>query len=107
MSSVGGWGGGRGGGGGGGLGGGGRLGGGGGGGGGLGFWRPGSDRSTVSDGGSSVYLVNNKHTHLPIHQQRQLLPIYEHRSKILYALERYQALILVGETGSGKYIYMF
>lgn len=34
--------------------------------------------------------------------QRQRLPIFKNRNHILYLLEKYQTLILVGETGSGK-----
>ena len=34
-------------------------------------------------------------------QQRMLLPIYKHKSKILYALGTYAVVIIVGETGSG------
>ncbi|EED91853.1 atp-dependent RNA helicase, partial [Thalassiosira pseudonana CCMP1335] len=34
--------------------------------------------------------------------ERQLLPITAHRTQILYALENYGVLILVGETGCGK-----
>ncbi len=30
------------------------------------------------------------------------LPVFKHRTEILYALETYQTVILVGETGSGK-----
>jgi len=35
-------------------------------------------------------------------QQRQRLPVFKHRTEILYALETYQTVVLVGETGSGK-----
>lgn len=38
----------------------------------------------------------------PLAQQRLLLPIYKHRRQILYAMESYRVLIVVGETGSGK-----
>ena len=30
------------------------------------------------------------------------LPVFKHRTEILFALETYQTVILVGETGSGK-----
>ncbi len=67
------------------------------------FWRPGIERS---GGGSSdheaSYLINNSNAHLPLQLQRQKLPIFQHKNSILYALERCQALILVGETGTGK-----
>lgn len=38
----------------------------------------------------------------PLAQQRLLLPIYKHKRQILYALEKYHILVIVGETGSGK-----
>ena len=37
----------------------------------------------------------------PLAQQRMLLPIYKHRRQILYALEQYGIVVIVGETGSG------
>ena len=39
---------------------------------------------------------------LPLSQQRLLLPISKHKKQIIYALETYQVLVIVGETGSGK-----
>jgi ATP-dependent RNA helicase DDX35 len=38
----------------------------------------------------------------PLAQQMLLLPIYKHRRQIIYALEDYGVVIVVGETGSGK-----
>ena len=35
-------------------------------------------------------------------QQRRLLPIYKHRRQILYAVEHFSCVVIVGETGSGK-----
>jgi ATP-dependent RNA helicase DDX35 len=35
-------------------------------------------------------------------QQRMTLPVFQAREKILYLLEKYQTLVLVGETGCGK-----
>lgn len=37
----------------------------------------------------------------PLAQQRMLLPIYKHRRQILFALEQYGIVVIVGETGSG------
>lgn len=51
------------------------------------FWRP-SSTPGRSHGGISL--------------QQQLLPIYKHRHQILFALERYDVTVVVGETGSGK-----
>lgn len=38
----------------------------------------------------------------PLAQQRTLLPIYKHKRQILYTLEEFHVVIIVGETGSGK-----
>ncbi len=34
--------------------------------------------------------------------QRQCLPIANHRTQLLYALENFSVIVVVGETGSGK-----
>ncbi len=78
----------------------------------MSFWRPGSDRgpplstsssTSSSSSSSSIYIPpNNKHSHLSIAQQRQLLPIVKLKEQILWALETKQVVIVVGETGSGK-----
>nr|CAD7395845.1 unnamed protein product [Timema cristinae] len=47
-------------------------------------------------------FVYNPNVSLSLEQQRQRLPIYTNRSHILYLLERFQTLVLVGETGCGK-----
>lgn len=41
-------------------------------------------------------------SHAPLAQQRLLLPIYKHKRQILYALQHYHVVVIVGETGSGK-----
>lgn len=51
---------------------------------------------------SQTLLINTLHKHLNLQQQRQLLPVFQHKAKILYCLEKYSAIVLVGETGSGK-----
>ena len=38
----------------------------------------------------------------PLMHQRMLLPIYKHKRQILYAVEQYGVVVIVGETGSGK-----
>eukprot|EP00602_Paraphysomonas_sp_CaronLab_P003104 CAMPEP_0185033384 /NCGR_PEP_ID=MMETSP1103-20130426/22251_1 /TAXON_ID=36769 /ORGANISM="Paraphysomonas bandaiensis, Strain Caron Lab Isolate" /LENGTH=635 /DNA_ID=CAMNT_0027569627 /DNA_START=40 /DNA_END=1944 /DNA_ORIENTATION=+ len=65
------------------------------------FWRP----STAVDRGDihePPPLHPGRHKHLPISYQRQLLPIHRHKRELLYCLEKYKVLVLVGETGSGK-----
>ncbi|SCV42901.1 probable pre-mRNA splicing protein PRP2 [Fusarium fujikuroi] len=39
---------------------------------------------------------------LSIQETRKSLPIYQYRDEFLAALEKYQVLVIVGETGSGK-----
>lgn len=39
---------------------------------------------------------------LPLAQQRERLPIRQHRTALLYAIETHQVLIVVGQTGCGK-----
>jgi hypothetical protein len=70
-------------------------------------WRPGTeapgsvlDRDVEHGEGTAVTL--NPSSHLRLSQQRQQLPIFRHRDAILYALERYRTVIIVGETGCGK-----
>ena len=59
------------------------------------FWKP-------SDAGDNNILEDDNdgttvHINYPL--ERQILPITAHRTQILYALEEYGVLILVGETG--------
>lgn len=72
------------------------------------FWKP-SLKAAGEDGYrtenafiTGTILDTQRNKHLPIAHQRLLLPIYNYRNNILYALEKYNTLILVGETGCGK-----
>jgi ATP-dependent RNA helicase DDX35 len=56
-----------------------------------------NSRSSSSSSGLPFNFSEN-----PIHIQRQCLPITKHRTQILYALEHYSVVVIVGETGSGK-----
>ena len=56
----------------------------------------GDHRGTSTSGEQGGFLA------VPPLPLRAALPIQKHREKILYALEHYPVLILVGETGSGK-----
>lgn len=47
------------------------------------------------------FVFNVNHS-LAIEAQRERLPIRNYRDNILYCLEQYQTLVLVGETGCGK-----
>ena len=67
------------------------------------FWKPGTSfPGDVERGDESVQLVNQNLSHLPLDAQRRSLPIFRHRNSILYALEKYRTLVVVGETGCGK-----
>eukprot|EP01043_Picozoa_sp_COSAG02_P045924 COSAG02_NODE_4248_length_5586_cov_74.948424_3_plen_1100_part_00 len=47
-------------------------------------------------------LSENDRKHRAILKGRKLLPIYPYREDLLAAIEEYQVLVIVGETGSGK-----
>ncbi|KAK3085550.1 hypothetical protein FSP39_005176 [Pinctada imbricata] len=74
------------------------------------FWKPGTEGPGVSlqqerqtdrdEGATSV--VYNPNVSLSIEQQRQKLPVFKLRNHILYLLEKYQTVVIVGETGCGK-----
>ncbi|XP_061429357.1 probable ATP-dependent RNA helicase DHX35 [Lethenteron reissneri] len=72
------------------------------------FWKPGTEapgvgeeRATAGEEASTAF-VYNPHTSLSIQQQRQRLPIFMHRNHILYLVEKYRTVVIVGETGCGK-----
>lgn len=44
----------------------------------------------------------NKNERLAISEQRRRLPIYAHRTELLYLVEGHATTVVVGETGSGK-----
>ncbi|XP_071450237.1 probable ATP-dependent RNA helicase DHX35 [Hetaerina americana] len=59
------------------------------------------DKSDLDTNQSTTFLYN-PNVSLSLDQQRQRLPIFQNKNHIIYLLEKYQTLILVGETGSGK-----
>lgn len=74
------------------------------------FWKPDSERpgSTITPerpiNGEDISnaAVYNPNSFLSMSLQRQKLPIFMHRTNILYLLEKYETVVIVGETGSGK-----
>ncbi|TXT13758.1 hypothetical protein VHUM_01125 [Vanrija humicola] len=71
------------------------------------FWKPGAvapgsslDRETENEG--TIVASSSKLANLSLEAQRARLPIYKHRQKLLWCVERYQVVIVVGQTGSGK-----
>ncbi|WVO12762.1 hypothetical protein L204_100370 [Cryptococcus depauperatus] len=74
----------------------------------LQFWKPGAaapgsslDRESEGDG-SFLPVNTSKNGSLGIESQRKRLPIYKHREELLYCVEKYRVVIVVGQTGSGK-----
>ena len=74
------------------------------------FWKPGTDApgscieeerlNTVETAASSV--VYNPNASLSMERQRQSLPVFRYRNQILYLVENYRTVVVVGETGCGK-----
>ncbi|XP_040186377.1 probable ATP-dependent RNA helicase DHX35 [Rana temporaria] len=72
------------------------------------FWKPGTEGpgANLSEERQSnaevTSVVYNPHASLSIEQQRQKLPVFKLRNHILYLLENYQTVVIIGETGCGK-----
>ncbi|XP_053430200.1 probable ATP-dependent RNA helicase DHX35 isoform X2 [Nycticebus coucang] len=74
------------------------------------FWRPGTEGPGVSISeerqslaeNSGTTIVYNPYAALSIEQQRQKLPVFKLRNHILYLIENYQTVVIIGETGCGK-----
>ena len=72
------------------------------------FWRPGSvrpaapqiDREPHREGTDGV--VYNPNAALSLSSQRRRLPIFEQRRALLYMVETYGTVVVVGHTGCGK-----
>ena len=70
-----------------------------------GFWKPKAvshRRVLLQEDDEGVGGVPLHVQTAPLAQQRLLLPIHKHRRQILYAVEEYPVVVVVGETGSGK-----
>uniref|UniRef100_A0A8C3CU37 DEAH-box helicase 35 n=1 Tax=Cairina moschata TaxID=8855 RepID=A0A8C3CU37_CAIMO len=59
------------------------------------------ERQSPAESGG-VTIIYNPYASLSIEQQRQKLPVFKLRNHILYLVENYQTLVIVGETGCGK-----
>lgn len=72
-----------------------------------GFWKPESSFK-AQQLKEDIYneedfaLLNSSPSGMSFAQQRMLLPIYKHKKQIIYSIENYQVVIIVGETGCGK-----
>ena len=58
------------------------------------------DRDAEAEGGLATTSANL--SHLSLDAQRQRLPIYKHKNKLLWCVEKYNCVIVVGQTGCGK-----
>lgn len=70
----------------------------------MAMWKPGTKGPGVLErqGDEALEVIVNKNKNLPLTTQRQRLPIYANRKQILYLLEHYRTVVVVGETGTGK-----
>uniref|UniRef100_A0A8C9APT8 Probable ATP-dependent RNA helicase DHX35 n=1 Tax=Prolemur simus TaxID=1328070 RepID=A0A8C9APT8_PROSS len=59
------------------------------------------ERQSITEN-SGTTVVYNPYAALSIEQQRQKLPVFKLRNHILYLIENYQTVVIVGETGCGK-----
>ncbi|XP_055933359.1 probable ATP-dependent RNA helicase DHX35 [Argiope bruennichi] len=71
------------------------------------FLKPGDYSSEILEERKEAHeteqpAIYNANSTLPCDQQRQRLPIYKYRNHILYLMETYQTVIILGETGCGK-----
>ncbi|OZJ04713.1 hypothetical protein BZG36_01812 [Bifiguratus adelaidae] len=61
------------------------------------------DRESERESGESLVAYAKQHyAQLTIKQQRERLPIFKSRTALLYLVEKYQTVIVVGQTGCGK-----
>ncbi|CAK5264052.1 unnamed protein product [Mycena citricolor] len=70
------------------------------------FWKPGTvapgsnlDRETDAE---DYAVPSSANSSLSIQSQRERLPIFKHREKLLYAIETHGVVVVVGQTGCGK-----
>ncbi|VEU45231.1 unnamed protein product [Pseudo-nitzschia multistriata] len=63
-----------------------------------GFWKPADEANDETTGATAVFNFSSA----PLAQQRMLLPIHKHKRQILYALENFGVVVIVGETACGK-----
>ncbi|KAM3581319.1 hypothetical protein VKS41_006147 [Umbelopsis sp. WA50703] len=76
----------------------------------MAFWKPGTvapgstvDRETENETSETLTVIGDQsYRYLSIQQQRERLPIFKSRTQLLYLIEKYQTLVVVGQTGCGK-----
>ena len=71
------------------------------------FWKPGAaapwalDRENEREQAATA-VIHNPNARLSIDVQRRSLPIAEQRTQLLYLVEKYLTVVIVGSTGCGK-----
>ncbi|OBZ83250.1 putative ATP-dependent RNA helicase DHX35 [Choanephora cucurbitarum] len=76
----------------------------------MSFWKPGTlvpgsslDRDTENESSKAIVAhAEKQHRHLTLKQQRDRLPVFKLRRELLYLLETFQTVVIVGQTGCGK-----
>jgi ATP-dependent RNA helicase DDX35 len=63
-----------------------------------GFWKP----SGLDEREHNIPASAFNSSSVPLAQQRILLPIHKHKRQILYSVERFGVVVIVGETACGK-----
>lgn len=69
------------------------------------FWKPAAAGSLRGDSRNEedvAMTASFVQSRAPLAQQRMMLPIYGHKKQILYAVENFNVVVIVGETGSGE-----
>eukprot|EP00124_Ichthyophonus_hoferi_P002617 Ihof_evm5s186 gene=Ihof_evmTU5s186 len=74
------------------------------------YWKPGTtapgsslDRdSNIDIDGGTIHMASKGDGGMTITQSRKALPIYRYKDQILYLVEKFSVVIIVGETGCGK-----
>ncbi len=78
------------------------------------FWKPGSARPPRQQSSSIVDRHDStsenvdlyQHSSMSIAQHRRHLPIASYRTHILYLLEKYRTLIIIGQTGQFLFLFL-
>jgi ATP-dependent RNA helicase DDX35 len=71
-----------------------------------GFWKPADVTVREEQQNDETAATTFNFSRAPLAQQRMLLPIYKHKRQILYSLENHGVVVIVGETGCGKYVHI-
>ncbi|XKL68063.1 hypothetical protein PGB90_003554 [Kerria lacca] len=59
------------------------------------------DRQDVDPVNNTTFIYN-KNISLPLDEQRKRLPVYKYKKHVLFLIEKFQTMIIAGDTGCGK-----